>query len=213
MTGRVCLVGAIVALSPVLAGCDGWITRIDDSTAPRDRAQDAETSPAEMAPPPRDEAAAAPPEGEGPLAVVTGSRVRTASVPPAANADYPADMMALFATSPVPVLGPQSGSLPQGTSFANRFRVTDDGYFSQMTTEYGATSISGTLRFARRPDAPPAASDYPMRVDSTVNGVSIAFGRMASDYLVEIECQDAACPSEEAARALIDELVVLGGGG
>lgn len=174
-------------------------------------------TPAEAPPAPPSEPAPVTPTSGLPDApapqTVTNPVDWEAAVQAAATTDGTVQPFAVGGEAPrVPILVPTGLALAQNDSVS--FRATNDGYFAVYPGPVYDVVVNGTAEAYVAPEARMAEGDRPeMRVTGTEQGLQVALTRFGADYLVEFECKsgDATCISEEDARRVVTELVVVGG--
>jgi hypothetical protein len=106
-------------------------------------------------------------------------RLAAASLPePGGGAALDAATLAKMATSPIPVLVPNTLSATQASEIARRFRAVPDGYFVRISYERYDVVLNGA-RAARAADAPQ------VQISESETGLSASFARDGGEYLIE----------------------------
>jgi hypothetical protein len=139
----------------------------------------------------------------------------------AVAATFDADALATFNAAPTPVLTPSHLSAEGTAQFARTFRATPDGYFARVDLPGFDVVMNGSRAFGVAPESAGARTGEisQLRISESETGLSAMFRRYGVDYQIEFVCRgpgDEAgvrCVTPEEARALVESLVAVGGGG
>ena len=138
-----------------------------------------------------------------------------------AAAIFPNGAAEKFGESPVPVIAPTGMSEEQRAGFAESFRALQDGFLATLPGESYDVVVNGTRRYVEAPeeaepiDRPEDVTDYAF--SETDEGASLSFSRFNTDYALDFMCHEAmggeaSCVEADAAEALADGMVLVGGG-
>jgi hypothetical protein len=147
--------------------------------------------------------------------------VRQVEPAPAVAAAFDAEALARFNAAPTPVLAPSQLSADGAAQFARTFRATPDGYFARVDLPGFDVVVNGSRAFGVAPESAGARSGEisQLRISESETGLSAMFRRYGVDYQIEFACRGpgdeagARCITPEEARAVVDSLVAVGGGG
>lgn len=103
------------------------------------------------------------------------------------------------AQSLIPVLAPSGMSPAQADEFAQRLRVTPDGYFSRVSFAAYDLVVNGSTRRS-------GPADSAIRLSQTETGLAAMFARDGADYQVEFSCRG---PGSEAGVHCVSEAEAL----